>query len=643
MTRPTIGLLLEGTYPFVQGGVSGWVHQLIQGLADYFDFRLTYIGSHPQEHPDFQYDLPSNVLSLDCFYLFDETSDYRYNPKTKKKVFIAKSARWRPQHSPKEPTRMGAAWATQLLSRLQSKTPLSTSLLKGLMASPGSSKSPFYPKSFRKLVFSQSHFLNSKAAWRKIHKDYKKLNSDGPFNHFFWHYQGLYRQVFRLAEIAQHVQAADCYHSISTGYAGFLGAILAAASQRPFIVTEHGIYTRERRIDLNEASWLSAQPNQRSIFHEPTDHLMRKLWIRFFEQISLTTYAHASQITTLYESNRQFQIKEGAPAEKTAVIRNGINLKQFRSQPETASRARNGDGKHRIALIGRVVSIKDVTTFIKSISLLTTKYPNVEVLIVGPCNEQPDYVAQCRVLIDLLNLNDTITLTGSQEISSLLPTLDAVVLTSISEAQPLILLEAMACRVPVVATNVGACREIIEGFDPKHPKPCGIVVPVTAPDATARAIGRLLGNAHLREKLGNTGRQRVEQYYSDKSMLAAYARTYLSALPKPRLKPVKRHESKLPLATTAVSTGAPKKELIEQAATQTKSKKKAAKQSTFMTILRKKSPKKSALKKSKLNQKQMATLSKRGAEVKTAGATQPTAIARQRQRYATSAGNKHHS
>lgn len=411
------------------------------------------------------------------------------------------------------------------------------------MASAGPCKSPFYPKDLRNVIFTKRQFIQSKTSWQKIYRDYKKLNANGPLNNFFWHYQGLYRQIFRIAEIAQHVRPANCYHTISTGYAGILGAIINAASGRPLIVTEHGLYTCERRIDLNDSGWLTARDAQHNSVHTSTNKLIQNLWTRFFEQLSFTTYQQATKITTLYDSNRLNQIREGAPAEKTSVIRNGIDLQKFkklnqRNKFTTALPLKQADTtKNRVALIGRVVSIKDITTFIKSISLLTVKHPNVEVLIVGPGNEQPEYVAQCRTLIELLGLEDTITLTGNQNVNQLLPSLDLVVLTSISEAQPLVLLEAMACQIPVVATNVGACREIIEGFDSHQPKPCGIVVPVTAPEATAKAMSRLLSNAHLRAKLGKTGRQRVEEFYSDKTMLAAYARTYISVLPKPSSKP----------------------------------------------------------------------------------------------------------
>ena len=58
--KTDITLLLEGTYPFVRGGVSGWVHQLIEGLPD-FSFSLVYLGAERVANEEIRYRLPSNV------------------------------------------------------------------------------------------------------------------------------------------------------------------------------------------------------------------------------------------------------------------------------------------------------------------------------------------------------------------------------------------------------------------------------------------------------------------------------------------------------------------------------------------------------------------------------------------------------
>ena len=68
-----ITLLLEGTYPFVRGGVSGWVHQLIEGLPE-LSFALVYLGAERPEREDIRYPLPPNVQSLACHYLMEGAS-----------------------------------------------------------------------------------------------------------------------------------------------------------------------------------------------------------------------------------------------------------------------------------------------------------------------------------------------------------------------------------------------------------------------------------------------------------------------------------------------------------------------------------------------------------------------------------------
>src|SRR5690349_19141092 len=65
-----ITLLLEGTYPFVRGGVSSWVHQIIEGLPQY-TFSIVFLGSRKSDYGDPQYILADNVVHLECHYLWD--------------------------------------------------------------------------------------------------------------------------------------------------------------------------------------------------------------------------------------------------------------------------------------------------------------------------------------------------------------------------------------------------------------------------------------------------------------------------------------------------------------------------------------------------------------------------------------------
>jgi glycosyltransferase involved in cell wall biosynthesis len=113
-------------------------------------------------------------------------------------------------------------------------------------------------------------------------------------------------------------------------------------------------------------------------------------------------------------------------------------------------------------------------------------------------------------------------------IFDILPSLDVMLLTSISEAQPLVLLEAEAARIPCVATDVGSCREILEG-PPGEDPPLGrggFVAPPMDPDALGAAVLKLLEDPELRRSCGETLRARVEAGFTSEASAARYAALY---------------------------------------------------------------------------------------------------------------------
>jgi polysaccharide biosynthesis protein PelF len=132
-------------------------------------------------------------------------------------------------------------------------------------------------------------------------------------------------------------------------------------------------------------------------------------------------------------------------------------------------------------------------------------------------------------------LDSTITFTGKVNIMDYLGRIDVVVLTSISEGQPLVLLEAGAAGIPSVATDVGACREILMGRDDEQPKlgPGGVVTTLTSPKATAEGMLKLLGDPAHYAACSNAIRERVRRYYDKRDMLAAYRSLYQSLITSP--------------------------------------------------------------------------------------------------------------
>ncbi|OUS09007.1 hypothetical protein A9Q81_00200 [Gammaproteobacteria bacterium 42_54_T18] len=296
----------------------------------------------------------------------------------------------------------------------------------------------------------------------------------------------------------------------------------------PYVLTEHGIYTKERKIDLAQASWIYDPVAEIGGALDEEVGYIRQLWIRFFEMTGRLIYQKSDPIISLYEGNRQRQIDDGANAEKTEVIPNGIEVEKFCE----IRNARKDEIPLILGLIGRVVPIKDIKTFIRAMRAVCDDLPEAEGWIVGPEDEDEEYVKECQDLVRGLGLENKVKFLGFQDISKILPQLGLMVLTSISEALPLVILEAYAAGLPCLATDVGSCRELIEGGSNEDKKlgKSGEVVPIADPDAVARAAISLLSDDARWHEAQRVGLERVKRFYTHKLMFDKYRTIYSSAI-----------------------------------------------------------------------------------------------------------------
>lgn len=490
-----IGLLLEGTFPYVSGGVSSWVNQILRGFPEY-TFALCFIGSRPEDYGDMRYALPDNVVHLETHYLHDG----RAKPPVIRRegnpaVFREVRALHEQYRSP------AAAGCPSMIGRILEHRALG--------------------------AYREEDFLYSREAWNFITEQYRAHCTDPSFVDYFWTVRIMHAPLWRLMEIADNFIPVRAYHTISTGYAGFLGAMLKVRSGRPLLLSEHGIYTKERKIDLFQAEWIR---DNRGLLEKDTSEVayFRHLWVRFFEALGRECYSNAHRIISLYETNRLRQIQDGAPPERTENIPNGINLPALQQL-----RARRAPGVPlTVCLIGRVVPIKDIKTFIRAMRTVVNRLPGVEAWIAGPEDEDPAYARDCRTLAAGLGLAEQVKFLGFQKIDELLPKVGLLVLSSISEALPLVILEGYAAGVPCVATDVGSCRQLVEGLEPEDRAlgPAGAVVGIADPQALALAILDLLGNEDAWRAAQAAGMARVERYYTQDRMFGRYREVYRDAL-----------------------------------------------------------------------------------------------------------------
>lgn len=486
-------LLLEGTFPFVSGGVSSWVQQIILGFPD-IRFGAIFLGSRKQDYGPMRYALPPNLVHLETAYLYEEEAP--------PPIVRAKA----PAKSMELVERMHHMFENDL------RHPECPHLFASMMneAGPGG-------------MLSQDMFLYSEESWNYIKKTYRSRSTDPSFVDYFWTVRTIHRPFWGLREVAVRAPKARIYHAVSTGYAGILGVLLKHRNQRPFMLSEHGIYVKERKIDLYQAQWIK---DNRSVFeHDPSRvSYFRQLWIRFFEHLGYVTYQAANDIVALYEANRQRQLLDGAPEERTSNIANGIDVVKFgalrRDWPEGPPQV--------LCLIGRVVPIKDIKTYIRAARIIANRMPGVEAWIAGPEDESPEYAQECRDLVAQLGLENTVKFLGFQKLTELLPQVGLVVLTSISEALPLVILEGYAAGVPTVSTDVGSCRQLVYGLpgDDEALGASGRVVRIADPQAMAEATLELLGDPAEWQRARESGIRRVEKYYAQHIMFDRYRSLY---------------------------------------------------------------------------------------------------------------------
>ncbi len=459
-------IIVEGCYPYVAGGVSSWIHGLIQSFPK-VEFVIVTIISSRDQSGKFIYQLPENVTEVHELYL----QDVDWNRKG-----------WRRHRQNK---REYAAFRSLVMNRQVDWETLFELFQKGGI-------------SLDKLLMGED-FLQIVREYYDLH--YSQLN----FSDFLWTMRSVYLPL--LFALKMELPKADLYHCVATGYAGVLGSMGKSLYGGRLLISEHGIYTREREEELLRAEWVKGA--------------YKNIWIDQFRKMSSLAYERADLVTSLYEHARELQVDLGCPAEKTMVTPNGVAVDHLRELP---GKTREDEGKFNIGAILRVTPIKDVKTMIQAFSFAKEREPKLKLWIMGPCDEDEEYAKECYEQVEALELTDLV-FTGRINIRDYLGRMDVTILTSISEGQPLTILESYAAHVPVIATDVGNCSGLIYGEKDDF-GPGGILTHIMNVEEIAQAMVDMARNNDMRLAMGESGYKRVMSGYRIEHMRATYQKIY---------------------------------------------------------------------------------------------------------------------
>ena len=151
--------------------------------------------------------------------------------------------------------------------------------------------------------------------------------------------------------------------------------------------------------------------------------------------------------------------------------------------------------------------------------------PNLKLWIMGPTNEDEEYSAECFELVDALGLKDVV-FTGRVDVTQYLGRMDCTILTSISEGQPLTILEGYAAHLPVIATDVGNCRELIYGEPGDECGTAGILTHIMNVSEISEAMCTLAKDEQKRLAMGEAGFKRVNANYRIDQMQSTFKSLY---------------------------------------------------------------------------------------------------------------------
>ncbi|MEU6552272.1 GT4 family glycosyltransferase PelF [Streptomyces sp. NPDC046915] len=472
-TRVT--LLTEGTYPHSHGGVSVWCDQLVQGMPD-IDFDVIAVTGTGRE--PVVWDLPGHVTSVRSVPMWGDPPEGR---------------------APRGPARrqLAAAYERFLTALLDpcAEDGFRPALYAMARTAADGTLSPFL-RGDRAVAILAAVWNRPGLAVREARPTlHDALTATALLEH-------------ALRPLAAPAPDGGVAHAVSGGVAVLPGLAGLERHGVPLLLTEHGVYLRERYLGYRTA---------------PYPWPVKAVVLGFFRLLARESYRRAALITPGNRYNRLWEEQGGADPESIRTVYNGVDPAAFPPagpEPEVPT----------LSWAGRVDPIKDLETLVRAFGPVRERMPEARLRLFGGTPRGGEaYRERCETLAAELGHADAVTFEGRvEDIKDAYAAGNVVMLSSISEGFPFTLIEAMSCGRATVSTDVGGVREAVGDT--------GLVVPPRDPAAMARAALELLGDPARRRAMGEAARLRVIEQFTLRQTVDTFRSIYRE-LPTLRRRP----------------------------------------------------------------------------------------------------------
>ncbi|MFD9907049.1 GT4 family glycosyltransferase PelF [Streptomyces sp. NPDC059063] len=464
-TATKVTLLTEGTYPHSHGGVSVWCDQLVRGMPDvHFDvIAVTGTGGEP-----LAWELPPHVTAPVCLPMWGPPPTGRApRARTRRQLLTTYEEFLTALLDPAAEPRFGPAlYELARHARAGVLGPVlrghhAAGVLTSVWRAPGLAVAEARPT-----------LHDAVTATSLLEHALRPLSAKPP----------------------EH----GVTHAVSGGIAALPGLTAHHFHNTPLLLTEHGVYLRERYLGYRTG---------------PYRWPVKAVLLGFFRLLAEETYRRAALITPGNRYNRLWEERGGADPALIRTVYNGVDPEAFPpAGPEPKSPT--------LSWAGRVDPIKDLETLIHAFALVKKKIPEAGLRLFGGTPRGGEaYRDRCKELAASLGHADSVVFEGRVEhIKDAYAAGNVVMLSSISEGFPFTLIEAMSCGRATVSTDVGGVREAVG--------PTGLVVPPRDPEAMARAAVELLQDPERRAAMGEAARLRVIEQFTLRQTIAAFREIY---------------------------------------------------------------------------------------------------------------------